>query len=428
MPDLTRRRLLGLLAAGAAGLPAHALAGPLLPQGAMRRRPDAGFDWIGAGRLLRRRHDHLARHFVFEYYPWYGVDPWRHWDQWDRTPPADIAATMLPELGPYNSLDPTVIERHARWIATTGAGAINVSWWGQGSYEDRAVPLLMDVMRDHGLKVSFHLEPYATSRVRSYADDILYLVREYGDKRGWDAMLTLADAGGDEGPVFKSFATILPFEVTDCHGRTSQVPLWAPVATWREQTDLVRETLRHDFDRVLLLADSSDLGRVRGSGFDGAALYDNYVRPATWTPLAEACTDHELLFSFNINAGFHGIEPRDIAPDSCHVPPPFEPPAVVDWKSLRGRERAREIALTRIAESAETTVKLQIDAALENLRAGEFLVYINSFNEWHEGTSFEPMRDFRAMSPAERSQYHNPLDGDYRLQALKDVLRPLVVG
>ncbi len=79
-------------------------------------------------------------------------------------------------------------------------------------------------------------------------------------------MLVLADADGREGPVFKSFATILPFEVTDCKGRTSQVPLWAPVSTWREQTDTVREALRRDFDRVLLLADSSDLDRVARLG------------------------------------------------------------------------------------------------------------------------------------------------------------------
>ena len=65
-----------------------------------------------------------------------------------------------------------MLEQHARWIAESGAGAINVSWWGRGDYEDRMVPLLMDVMRDHGLKVTFHLEPYASDRVDSSASDI----------------------------------------------------------------------------------------------------------------------------------------------------------------------------------------------------------------------------------------------------------------
>ncbi len=426
MPDLSRRRLLGLLAASAAMAPMSAAAGVLLPpQGLLRRNP-ATFDWPAAGRLLRRRYPDLARHFAFEYYPWYGSDPWRHWDQWERQPPLDIAATSMPLLGPYNSLDARVLERHARWIADTGVGAINVSWWGRGSYEDQAVPLLMDVMGAHGLKVAFHLEPYTNTRARSYADDVLYLVREYGEKRRWDSMLVLADADGREGPVFKSFATILPFEVTDCKGRTSQVPLWAPVSTWREQTDLVRETLRADFDRVLLLADSSDLDRVRASGFDGMALYDAYVRPPTWPALARACTDFDLAFSFNINTGFDGIEPRTFEPEGCYSPLPFEPPASVDWASLRGRERARQTALGRIAESAETTVRLQIDPTLASYGAGMFLVYINSFNEWHEGSAFEPMKDYRALTAAERATYHNPLDGDYRLAALTRLLRPVL--
>ncbi len=55
-----------------------------------------------------------------------------------------------------------------------------------------------------------------------------------------------------------------------------------------------------------------------------------------------------------------------------------------------------------------------------------FLVYINSFNEWHEGTAFEPMKDYRALSPAERETYHNPLDGDYRLNVLSELLKPLL--
>ena len=419
--------MLGLLAASAAAAPLSALGATLLPpQGTLRRNPAPTFNWAAAGQTLRRRYANLGQHFAFEYYPWYHTDPWRHWDQWDRRPPLDIAATSIPALGPYSSLDAGVLERHARWIADTGIGAINVSWWGRDGFEDRAVPLLMDVMRDHGLKVTFHLEPYTDTRVRSYADDILYLVREYGDKRSWDAMLVLPDADGREGPVFKSFATILPFEVTDCKGRTRQVPLWAPVSTWRQQTDTVRDALRRDFDRVLLLADSSALDRVQASGFDGMALYDNYVRPTTWPALARACTDFDLAFSFNINTGFDGIEPRTFDPDGCYSPLLFEPPAQVDWRNLRGRERARVTALARISESAQTTVGLQMDPGLANVRAGEFLVFVNSFNEWHEGTAFEPMKDYRSLTPAERDTYHNPLDGDYRLTALTELLRPLL--
>ncbi len=363
---------------------------------------------------------------MFEYYPWYGTSPWRHWDQWERRPPADIAATSMPELGPYDSLDARVIERHARWIAATGVGAINLSWWGPGSYEDRAVPIVMDVMRDHGIKVSFHLEPYRHDRATTYASDILYLLREYGEKRRWDTFLLLEDAEGRQGPVFKSFATLVPFEVTDCKGRVSRVPLWAPSSTWRQQTDGVRETLHRDFDHVRLLADSSALDATQASGFDGIAIYDNYVRPGSWPDLARACHAFDLVFSFNINAGFDGIEPRTVDPDGCYSPPRFEPPAAVDWTAPRGRERARHAAQARIAESARTTLALQTDTSLPNMRESTFLVYINSFNEWHEGTAFEPMKPYRELTAADRGLYHNPLDGNYRLDTLTELLRPLL--
>ena len=76
----------------------------------------------------------------------------------------------------------------------------------------------MDVMRDHGLKVTFHLEPYGDNRTDSFASNVLYLITEYGDKRHWDCQLLLSNADGEEGPVFKGLATILPQFETDCHG------------------------------------------------------------------------------------------------------------------------------------------------------------------------------------------------------------------
>ena len=43
----------------------------------------------------------MPRHFVFEYYPWYGVAPFRHWNQDGHLPPLDLASNYLPQLGAY---------------------------------------------------------------------------------------------------------------------------------------------------------------------------------------------------------------------------------------------------------------------------------------------------------------------------------------
>ncbi len=90
---------------------------------------------------------------------------------------------------------------------------------------------------------------------------------------------------------------------------------------------------------------------------------------------------------------------------------------VFDWDNWIHREAARGLAQWRIDDSMRTTLNLQTDSALPPARTGFFLTYINSFNEWHEGTVFEPMKNRAALAPEERPYgYHNTADGGYRLE------------
>jgi hypothetical protein len=393
-----------------------------------RRNPHPPVDWTTAGTALRRSFKDLRRHFAFEYYPWYGTNPWRHWDQSERHPPVDIAATSMPLLGPYDSRSAAIVEQHARWIADSGIGAINISWWGRGSYEDRAVPLIMDVMRDHDIHVTFHLEPYRSDRVADYSDDIVYLLREYGEKRRWDCFLLVENAEGDVGPIFKSFRTIVPPTTTDCHGVVHALPDYVADTVWRRQTDTVRTTVRREFDHITMLADVSDVGRMQTAGFDGMAIYDNFVLPSTWAPLADACTSRDLVFSFNANPGFDGIHLRTVAPSSCYTPSPITPEGTYSWSSAHDREKLMDASMARIQETFRTTVNLQTAPGSANPRHGFFFVYVNSFNEWHEGHQFEPMKNAADLTPDEQQLgYHNAPDGMYRLDAVSSLL-DLVLG
>lgn len=373
-----------------------------------------------------QRFSDLRRHFVFEYYPWYGADPVVHWDQWDRRPPADLASNYVPRLGAYDSRSRAVLEQHARWIADSGAGAVNVSWWGQGSYEDQAVPLLMDVMRDHDLKVTFHLEPYSDDHGRRFAEDALYLLRTYGERRGWDAFLLLRDADGRQGPVFKGFRTIVPRDYVDCHGQSREVSDFTPDEAWARELDRLRKTLAGDFDALTLLSDTLDFGRARRAGFDGIAVYDNFIPPETYAGHARTASDHGLLFSFNVNPGYDQIEPRALEADSCYRQPPFAPAAEppLDWAREDERERAARLSEERVRQSFDATLQAQLDGSLSNGQRGFLLVYLTSFNEWHEGHQFEPMRDAAALDAEQRRLgYHNPAHGDGRLQALAGLLQ-----
>jgi len=384
--------------------------------------------------IAQRRHPFLdqfadlRRHVLFEYYPWYRTDPWVAWDEAGRNPPETIASNFVPALGAYDSRSTKVLEQHARWIAESGAGAIDVSWWGPDGRSNDAIPLLMDVMAAHDIHVAFYIEPYDDNHARSYARDVLYLIKTYGDRRHWDCFLLLEHADGAVGPVFKSFRTILLPTSTDCHGVTTAVGDYAADDVWRRQTDAVREMLIDDFDRLTLLADSTQVARTQAGGFDGIALFDNYVPPDTWRQHAVNCSSRDLVFAFQVNPGFDSIVWPQTDPDTCYRPPAFSPGGgIYDWTRPSDRTAAETAVKQRITESFNTTVALQSSAAMTNAKRGFFLVYINSFNEWHEGHQFEPMKDRTALTPAERAiGYHNADNGRYRFDTLKGLIQDLV--
>lgn len=385
-------------------------------------------NWRLLGRSLSRFPE-LRRHFIFEYYPWYSTMPYAHWEENHRQPPIDLAASSVPLLGAYDSGDVRVIEQHARWIAESGAGAINLSWWGRDDVTDRRVHLIMDVMRAYDIHVAFHLEPYADDRVGRYVSDVMYLLNEYGVRRRWDAFLLLENAEGSRAPVFKSFRAILPPTSTDCLGVTRAVPDYVPDGIWRRQTDRLRTELVRDFDQLLLLGDSLDTARTAACGLDGVAVYDAFVRPPQWLSIATGFTERDLLFSFNINPGFDKYPVRG-PQDVCFRPIPFEPAVgPVDWADPSARYAAESASRDRILESAGTTLAMQSNPALANARRGFLLTYINTFNEWHEGTAFEPAKDYASLTPDERAiGYHNPTRGRWRLDLLHDVLGEIHAG
>ena len=414
-----------LAAGGSANLAARGAAYPLPP--GLTVPGSNPFPWRRFGDLLRNRFRDIRRHFVFDYYPWYAADPFRHWTQWDRVPPVDLAANTMPLMGAYDSRSRVVVERHARWIAESGVGVINMSWWGQGSFSDRAVSLVMDVMADHDVRVTFHLEPYSQDRVSRLSDDVLYLLRQYGERRRWDSFFFHARDGGLQGPVFKLFNTTLPRQIEDCHGVIQDVAGYVPDGEWRRETDRLRETLIGTFDHLTLLSGSWAAGRAAAAGLDGISVYDPVETPDRWLDHALAASRLGMVFSFPINPGLDEIERRVVEAGSCYTPRAFLPrTSDLDWSRAADREMARLLAEQRTEETLQSNLLLQTHPWLGNVDQGFFLVHITSFNEWHEGHQYEPMEDYSALTPAERAiGYHNPEDGAYRMRHLADLLARL---
>jgi hypothetical protein len=374
------------------------------------------------GESLSTHYPDLRAHFIFEYYPWYGANPWVHWNGWGHTPPSDIAATAYPALGPYDSRARSVIEQHAQWIRAAGAAAVNLSWWGPGSREDQAVDGIMDVMHAYGIQVAFYLEPYRADRVMHLVDDVKYLVQRYGERRHWDAFLLLANANGSRAPLFKTFGTFHAPSHTDCLGRTTLDHAYYPDEVWYQQTTRLRRELAGDFDRITLLADSLSTEHVLNGGFDGGTTGDPFVHPDRWPEIAGWFDAEHLLFAFAVNPGFEAVVPEPVPNDPCYRPLGLEPPTRVDWSLPASREEYYDQSVARIRATFERTVALQTDLRSENRRRGFFVVYLNSFNEWHEGTAFEPAKSYENLTATERRMYHNPTAGGYRLAELQNLI------
>ncbi len=104
---------------------------------------------------------------------------WRHWDQWDRVPRSIIAASSVPRAGAVR------VPATRASSSSTPAGSIET-----GRRRDqrqlvgprqptrtRPSRCIMDVMRDHGIKVDVPSRAVRDDRARSIMPtDILYLL------------------------------------------------------------------------------------------------------------------------------------------------------------------------------------------------------------------------------------------------------------
>ena len=99
------------------------------------------------------------------YYPWYcdvecpsPYTLWRHWRDGGHSPPDTWASKFLPDDGSatfnpaselYSSLSATVINRHLTWMDYARLDFAAVSWWGQNSFEDQALRLMLTKAQDN---------------------------------------------------------------------------------------------------------------------------------------------------------------------------------------------------------------------------------------------------------------------------------------
>jgi len=298
-------------------------------------------------------HNAVQRMVLTFYYPWYGVPDGPggagrtvHWGKIDEANKEIQASTNYPALGAYDSHDPEVIDKHCRWAKQAGIDALIVSWWGHGSYSDRAMEKILDGCRRHGLAACIYYETVPKPQTPdTAAQDIVRVLNKYGKH---SAHLKVAGK-----PVVFVYGRAL-----------NQLSLTA----WRKAIEQINQQYE---DGVNAIGDQFSYGAARV--FDGVHTYN---------------TAGSL---------------RGMSPDKAQR---WAEQTYRSWVQLA--DKAGKIsAITVIPGYDDTKIRTpglavqRYDGKLyqvqwkQAIKADPHWVLITSFNEWHEGSEIEPSAEYK---------------------------------
>ena len=284
------------------------------------------------------------------YYPWYSNPAtsgrWAHWQGPNGEAPRQSPTVDHPTLGLYDSHDPAIVAAHARELKAAGVTGVIVSWWGRGSFEDAALPRILDTMHAQGIATTIYLEQQKAGEPGA-AGDIAHVLDHYAGHPGWlrvgdrPVLFLYLQALRDlPARAWRQAATRprrpAPFLVGDISPReTAQFTAWTPFV---------------DGIHVYVLAPY-----IKGMTPPEVTAWADRTYPV-WRRMAGG-----KLFCATVIPGF----------DDTHVP--GRPPPRPTVERFGGR-----------------TYQALWDAAT---RHDADWVLITSFNEWHEGSEIEPSRE-----------------------------------
>ncbi len=299
------------------------------------------------------RHEDVPRKTLAFYYTWYGTPrgsgQWRHWDGVDEAAREIASSTHYPEIGPYDSHDPAVIDLHIDQATSCGVDGFIATWWGRGDFTDRAFEVLLDRAELKGFEATIYWETApgeGEQQIRRAVGDLVYLLRSYGRHA---AFLKV-----DGKPVIFVYGRVM-----------NQVPQGA----WPAIVEGVRERVGHDF---LLIADGYRAAWARM--FDGVHTY-NICGWVVGQSIEQIHEEAARRFTSAV-----AIARREGAISCITVIPGYD-----DTKIRRpGTNAERHDGATYAALWQEA------------IAAAPDWVLVTSWNEWHEGSEIEPSIEYGA--------------------------------
>jgi hypothetical protein len=295
-----------------------------------------------SGQLGTDRGD-VPRLVLFNYFAWYDANGWED---------CNISAGDAP-LAPYGSDDPAAIARHVQMALSAGVDGFTLQWFGPGGRTDGNFETLLTQSQGTRLRSTVvflrHIWPGAPITQATVAEALRYLVERYGSHPNF---LTVNGK-----PVI--FITDV-YRVPRADGQTAQ-QAWAAI---RAPVDPGRNTV--------WIAEGLDPSYL--AVFDGLwvykithAAYPNaYLKAGQWAEAVrrwEAQTGQPKLWIGTLSPGWD--DQRAGCKADVRVP-----------SQAHRRERA-----------GGAFYRATLDAAMAS---NPDWLWVNSFNEWVEGTYVEP--------------------------------------
>lgn len=299
------------------------------------------------------------------YYPWYGRP-----GQWQQ----DI--TDAPVLGKYDGRDSAVLQKHFQWARDANLDFLTVSWPGPGTWEDgtlknhylkqpNSLPFAViyesaaELKLPSGGHIDFNAEatPGETKgqlflHDMEYLADTYLLNPDYYRLNGRPVIVFyLVREWRHYGPYVQRFRQMMAAEGIDPY-------LVADVVWWSDPENAAWNwtTLSNGFDAIT-----------------GYSLYDPAQPTSTDAFLSGAS---QVFERYRDLADAHGL---DFTPS---VMPGF------DDRNLRGTNRPY------IGRTNEELYRRFWEIATRFASGLHPLLFVTSFNEWHEGTEIEPSSQY----------------------------------
>jgi len=243
----------------------------------------------------------------------------------------------------------------------------------------------LDIAREYGIKVCFHIEPYRGRTPLSVRSDIAYILGRYGKHEAFYRVLPRSsDSNSSSSPP-------PPPTVTQHHLRGGQA---AAAATGGKPLFYIYDSYHSDaHEWATILAPGGDK-TIRGTSLDSVVI-GLFVEASHYRYMESAKFDG--FYTYFATDGFtygstrlHWKEMSEFAARNQMTFIPSVGPGYVDtmvrpWNEVNTRSRGENAHYYDASWQAALAV-----AKEPNMAIVVSIVSITSFNEWHEGTQIEP--------------------------------------